>query len=91
MSVRVVRVLLTPAVDDVIVAEVHKGVVRDLTTALGVEPSNVFLLCPKTTESVFWVVDLSSTEGVNDRLEAEILGIIVAQFSATFGISSPDT
>lgn len=91
MSVRVVRVLLTPAVDDVIVAEVHKGVVRDLTTALGVEPSNAFLLCPKTTESVFWVVDLSSTEGVNDRLEAEILGIIVAQFSATFGISSPDT
>ena len=91
MSVRVVRVFLTPAVDDVIVAEVHKRVVRDLTTALGVEPSNAFLLCPKTTESVFWVVDLSSTEGVNDRLEAEILGIIVAQFSATFSISSSDT
>lgn len=91
MSVRVVRVLLTPAVDGVIVAEVHKGVVRNLTTALGVEPSNAFLLCPKTTESVFWVVDPSTTEGVNDGLEAEILGIIVAQFSATFGISSPDT
>lgn len=91
MSVRVVRLFLTPAVDDVIVAEVHKGVVGNFTAALRVYPSNTFLLCPKTTESVFWVVALSSTKGINDRLDAEILGIIVAQFSATFGISSPDT
>ena len=91
MCARIVLLLLAATINHFIVTEVDARVVGGVSTALGCQPSNAWLLGAKATDRHAWVVALPLAEWIYFGFKAEVTSLVIAQIATTLSLTASNS